>query len=73
MAVYKIHEAKTHFSKLIEKAMRGEEVVIAKGNQPLVRLSPLPPAQKRKVGSATGLVTMAPDVDDPLPDFSDYQ
>ena len=72
MPIYKIHEAKTHFSKLIEKAMMGEEVVIAKGNQPLVRLSPLAPAQKRKVGSAKGQVVIAPDFDDPLEDFSEY-
>jgi prevent-host-death family protein len=33
-----IHEAKTHLSKLIKKVVNGEEVVIAKGNKPVVKL-----------------------------------
>ena len=37
-----IHEAKTTLSKLIERALGGEEVVIAKAGKPLVRLAPLP-------------------------------
>ena len=36
-----IHEAKTNLSKLIEKALNGEEVVIAKAGKPLVRLVPV--------------------------------
>lgn len=38
MTKMNIHEAKTHLSKLIEKAMNGEEVVIAKAGEPAVRL-----------------------------------
>ena len=33
-----IHEAKTHFSKLVEQAMRGEEVIIAKAGKPVAKL-----------------------------------
>lgn len=64
-----IHEAKTHFSKLIEKVLRGEEVVIAKGGRPVARLVPIQPAkQPRRPGSAKGRVTVAPDFDAPLPE-----
>lgn len=37
-----IHAAKTNLSKLIEAAMAGEEVVIAKGKRPMVKIVPLP-------------------------------
>jgi prevent-host-death family protein len=42
-----IHAAKTQLSKLIEAALSGEEVVIAKGNKPVVRLVPLPQGRFR--------------------------
>jgi prevent-host-death family protein len=38
MTQVSIHEAKTHLSRLIEKVMRGEEVIISKRNRPVVRL-----------------------------------
>jgi len=38
MATVTIHEAKTNLSRLIEKACRGEEIVIARGAHPVVRL-----------------------------------
>lgn len=41
MAAYNIYEAKTQLSSLIEKAMAGEEVLIAKAGKPLLRLVPL--------------------------------
>jgi len=41
MAVVTIHQAKTNLSKLIERANAGEEIVIAKGKQPVARLEPL--------------------------------
>ncbi|RDI94942.1 type II toxin-antitoxin system prevent-host-death family antitoxin [Meiothermus sp. QL-1] len=36
-----IHEAKTRFSQLVEKALRGEEVIISKHGKPLLRLVPI--------------------------------
>jgi len=36
-----IHEAKTHFSELLERAHRGEEVIIAKAGKPYARLVPI--------------------------------
>ena len=69
-----IHEAKTHLSRLIEEARRGEEVVIAKNNKPLVRLEVLPEARSpRRIGGLAGvLLAMSDDFDEPLGDFGEY-
>jgi prevent-host-death family protein len=72
MATYKIHEAKAHFSEIIEQAMLGEEVIIARGSRPVVRLLPVRAAEKRRVGSAKGQFTMSADFDQPLTDFDEY-
>jgi prevent-host-death family protein len=48
-----IHEAKGQLSRLIERALKGEEVTIAKAGHPLVRLIPIHPA-KPVLGSARG-------------------
>jgi prevent-host-death family protein len=72
--VVNVHEAKTHLSRLIQEALDGEEIVIARGNEPVVRLVLVESVRpKRSVGWAKGQVTMAPDFDAPLDDFSDYQ
>ena len=74
MKVVNIHEAKTHLSRLIQEALEGEEIVIARGNEPVVRLVLVESARpKRSVGWVKGKVTMAPDFDAPLDDFSDYR
>jgi len=69
-----IHEAKTQLSKLIQAAVNGKQVIIARGNKPIVRLEVLPDARsERKIGNAKGLiVSMADDFDGPLDDFKDY-
>ena len=69
-----IHEAKTQLSKLIQAALSGKQVIIARGNKPVVRLEVLPEARgKRKIGNAKGLVLkMADDFDEPIDDFRDY-
>lgn len=73
MTLVKIHEAKTHFSKLIAKVMNGEEIIIAKGNTPVAKLVQIPATeQKRKLGSAKGKIHIAEDFDQPLADFEDY-
>jgi prevent-host-death family protein len=64
-----IHDAKTHFSKLIERVLLGEEVVIAKAGRPVAKLVPIPPeAYARRPGSAKGVFVVPPDFDAPLPD-----
>lgn len=74
MKVVTIHEAKTHLSRLIQEALDGEEIVIARGHEPLVRLVLVESARpQRSLGWAKGQVTMAADFDAPLDDFADYR
>jgi len=56
MSKFNIAEAKARFSELVQKAMLGEEVIIAKDNKPLLKLVPLQPraAKHRKPGSVGG-------------------
>ena len=51
-----IHEAKTHFSELLERAHHGEEVVIAKAGKPYARLVPLVEAAGRQPGTFRGQI-----------------
>ena len=69
-----VHQAKSQLSKLIERALAGEEVIIARNNKPAVRLEVLPEIRhKRRLGALKGLVKqMADDFDEPLDDFKDY-
>ena len=62
-----IHEAKTHFSRLVERAAAGEEIVIAKAGEPRARLVPLeqPRPQRRRGGSMKGKIWLAEDWDSP--------
>ncbi|MEW5898593.1 MAG: type II toxin-antitoxin system Phd/YefM family antitoxin [Bacillota bacterium] len=63
-----IHEAKTHFSKLLARVKEGEEVVIAKAGKPIARLVPMTEPVRRVPGSAKGRVTISPDFNEPLPE-----
>jgi prevent-host-death family protein len=59
-----IHEAKTHLSKLVDRAAGGETVVIAKAGKPLVRVSALDaPAEPRRLGFLAGEVCVPDDFD----------
>ena len=60
-----IHEAKTHLSRLIERALAGEEVTIAKAGKPVVRLIPVEP-KKPILGSARGTFELPEGWDDPM-------
>ena len=63
-----IHEAKTHFSQLIERVVAGEEIVIARNGKPVAKLVPIPLEQPRRFsGSMRGQIWIADDFDDPLP------
>ena len=66
-----MHEAKTHLSRLVNEALAGEEVVIARHHRPLVRLTVVensPPG--RSIGGLPGLVLrMENSFDDPLEDW----
>jgi len=51
-----IHEAKTHFSELLERAHNGEEVIIAKAGKPYARLVPIVDGGVRQPGAFRGQV-----------------
>lgn len=63
-----VHEAKTHFSKLLERVAGGEEVVIARAGVPVARLIRFDPGGSRPLGLDAGRGFIAPDFDAPLPD-----
>lgn len=73
MAQYNVGEAKAKFSELLNRALAGEEVVIARDNRPLVRIEAIgAPEGQRTPGSAKGRVHVAPDFNETPADFSDY-
>ncbi|MCP4041097.1 MAG: type II toxin-antitoxin system Phd/YefM family antitoxin [Gammaproteobacteria bacterium] len=62
-----IHDAKTHLSKLIERASRGEEVIIARAGKPVARLSAVElKAHGRRFGAMKGKATVDDSFFDPL-------
>lgn len=64
-----IYEAKTAFSKLINKAIAGEEIIIARSGKPVAKLVPYQkPGVDRIPGSAKGKIRISKDFDAPLPD-----
>lgn len=74
MSTVNIHQAKTHLSRLVEEAVQGGEVIIARANKPLVKLVPVGEARPpRRLGTAAGKVWMSEDFDEPLPDFDEYR
>lgn len=71
MTTINIHDAKTHFSKIINKVLAGEEIIIAKGGVPLIRLMPYSEIHtERKGGQLKGMIEISPDFDAPLPEDS---
>ena len=60
--VVNMHQAKSSLSRLVQRALEGEEVVIARNGEPLVKLVPVPKERKPRVpGRYKGKVWMAPD------------
>jgi antitoxin (DNA-binding transcriptional repressor) of toxin-antitoxin stability system len=71
--VVTIHEAKTYLSRLINRVLRGEEVIIARGRKPLVKIVALEDgSHQRELGHAKGKIVIASDFDSPLEDFEEY-
>ena len=66
MTIVNIHEAKTNLSKLLDRMLVGEEIVIAKAGKPIARLVPVQERLPRVPGIARGRVTEA--FFEPLPD-----
>lgn len=72
-AMVNVHEAKTHFSRLLDRAHAGEEIILAKAGKPYAKLVPFAPSQskpRRKPGRFEGQFGSIPDAVwfDPLPE-----
>jgi prevent-host-death family protein len=65
--VVNVHDAKTQFSKLLEQAHAGQEIILAKAGKPYARMVPLEPTNKlRRPGRLAGRLDLS-SFDDPLP------
>ena len=65
--IVNVHDAKTHFSRLLEQAHAGQEIIVAKAGKPYARLVPLAPGKgQRQPGRLRGQITE--EFFEPLPD-----
>jgi prevent-host-death family protein len=68
-----IHEAKTHFSKLVARAENGEEIVVRRGPTPVAKIVAYhAPTTPRRPGSLKGQIVIGGSFDEPLDAFDDY-
>jgi antitoxin (DNA-binding transcriptional repressor) of toxin-antitoxin stability system len=73
MDAVSIHEAKTHFSRLIARAEVGGEIVVWRGPTPVAKIVAYhPPTTPRVPGALKGRITIADDFDETPDDFADY-
>jgi prevent-host-death family protein len=72
--VINIHEAKTHFSRLVERAEKGERITIARAGTPVAMLVAIEPKTvlRRPLGMDKGRVIIHDDFDDPLPELEEW-
>ena len=64
-----IHEAKTHFSRILKRVVMGEKIVIAKAGKPIALVSPYTEGRGERIpGRDRGKFTVPDDFDAPLPD-----
>ena len=68
MPQFSVHDAKTNLSRLIADALAGGDVVIARGNVPVVRLVPVAPRGRRRFGALKGRIAIDARFDEPLPE-----
>lgn len=68
MATYNLYDAKNSLSELVERALGGEEIVIARRNLPAVRLVPVTPKPRRRPGSHKGMGRLTDAFFEPLPE-----
>jgi prevent-host-death family protein len=68
MTIVTVHQAKTNLSRLLEKAAKGEEIIIARGSKPVARLVPVGQIKgKRRAGALKGQLRVGPEFFEPLP------
>ena len=64
-----VHEAKTHLSQLLEKVLKGEEVIIARYGKPIAQITPLKEPRKDRIpGRFAGQGKIKGNFNDPLPE-----
>lgn len=68
MRIVNMHEAKTHFSKLVDAVIHGSEILIAMAGKPVAKLGPISKRAKRRFGVLKGKVKVTKDFDAPLSD-----
>ncbi|MBP7074117.1 MAG: type II toxin-antitoxin system Phd/YefM family antitoxin [Rhabdochlamydiaceae bacterium] len=68
MRIVNIHEAKTHFSKLIDAVIHGNEVIIAMAGRPVAKLGPITKKPKRRPGVLKGKIKISKTFNEPLPE-----
>jgi prevent-host-death family protein len=68
MKTVTIHKAKTTLSQLIAAVEAGEEVIIARGKEPVARIVPIAKTGKRKAGRLKGKIKIGPEFFEPLPE-----
>jgi prevent-host-death family protein len=62
-----IHTAKTTLSQLLSRVEAGEEIILARGKQPIAKLVPFqPPLTKRRFGALRGIISIEPEFSEPL-------
>ena len=71
MAKYTIYQAKNNFSKLLQKATSGEEIIIVNRDRPVAQIVPIR-AKKKKWGSLRGKIILKDGWDSPIKDFEAY-
>jgi prevent-host-death family protein len=68
MRAVNMHEAKTHFSKLVDFVIHGNEIIIAMAGKPVAILSPISNKPKIRFGLLKGKIKISKDFDAHLPD-----
>jgi prevent-host-death family protein len=67
-----IHEAKTHFSRLVARAEAGEEIIVRRGAIPVAKIVGYqPPTTPRTPGALRGQIVLGEDFEEPLEEFTD--
>lgn len=73
MDAVSIHDAKTHFSRLIARAEAGEEIIVRRGSRPVAKIVAYqPPTTPRRPGALKGQIQIADDFDATPEEFSEY-
>jgi len=67
-----VYEAKSKLSKMIDLALEGEDVVITKNGEDMVRLTPIRKKKREWIGMYAGQIIIHDDFDDPLEEFEEY-